>query len=105
MDVVNERAYCLIVASFLDEDDVAVTPTSVTYRLDDVRSGLTIIAATTVNPGDTYLNISVTSAQNRIIDSNLNFERRVLTVEFDYGASKHGTSEYEYSVKNLQKVV
>lgn len=103
MDVVNEKTSCIVTASFLDENELAVTPDSFTYRIDDVLSGTAIVGITVIVPGATTYDIAVTSTQNRIINSRKDLETRLVTVEFNY-SGRHGTAEYRYQVKNLKEI-
>lgn len=104
MDTINERTSCTVTVSFFDEDDVAVTPTSATYRLDDVTSCASILAATVLTGLGTTKAIEINKDQNKIISEAHAYETRRLTIEFTYASTKHGTDEYLYRIKNLYGV-
>jgi len=102
---VNEKSTALLTLSFFDESELAVSPSAVTYRIDDAASGTAILALTTLTgPFSTTKDIVITSAQNAIINNTHSFEMRIVTVEFDYSGGKHATGEYKYMVKNLSGV-
>ena len=100
IDEVNERTSCTVTVAWFDEDDVAVTPQSATYRLDDVTSGTAIVPKTAISGLSTTNDIAITKDQNSIIGTGP-YEMRRLTVEFTYATTKHGTEQYLYRVKNL----
>lgn len=99
-DTINERQTYLVVASFYDEDDAAVTPSAATYRIHDRDSGIIIKAVTSIGSLSTSVTIEVTSAENALIRHDAQ-EVHVLTLEFDYGSSRHGNGEHTWTVKAL----
>lgn len=108
LDTCNERATFTIAVSFLDENSVAVTPDSATYRIDDQASRTNIQSATAISPLSTTVDIIITSDQNYIVRSRKPFEIRTVTVEFDYTSENgpaHGTAQYKYKLINLYGVV
>jgi hypothetical protein len=106
LDSFNERATVVITVAFTDDDGVAVTPDSATYRIDDRASRTNILPATAVGSLASSVDLTITSEQNAIIRSRKPFEIRTMTVEFDYdGSTKHGTAQYEYKLVNLYGVV
>lgn len=105
---VNERSDFPLSVSFLDEDEVAVTPDSATYRIDDVKQRRAIQPATAISPLASTVDLWITSDQNHIIRSRNKYEVRTVTVEYDYtsdAGSKHATAKYEYKLINLHGVV
>lgn len=104
MDTVNERTTWIVNAAFKDENGVAVTPSSGKYSIVDERSGTEILASTAFTPSSASHDFEVTPTQNRILDAKNTFEERKLTLTFVYNATKEGTAEYSWSVKNLDKV-
>lgn len=104
---INERTSLTLTVSFFDEDGVAVTPDSATYRIDSLQGtrGTVVLAATAISPLSTTADLEITSDQNQIIRQRNAFEIKVVTVEFNYGVGKHGTAEYRYKVLNLYGVV
>jgi hypothetical protein len=105
LDEFNERSTCVIRVSFFDEDNVAVTPDTATYRIDDELNRRNIQPATAIGSLSTFADLEITSDQNFIIKPRAKSEIRTVTVEFNYGAGKHGTAQYRYRLLNLYGVV
>lgn len=107
LDEVNERTTLVLTVSFFDEDEVAVTPDTATYRLDSLQGtrGTAVLAATSISPLSTTADLEITSDQNQIIRQRNTYEIKVVTVEFTYDSGKRGTAEYRYKVLNLYGVV
>jgi len=101
---VNERTTLVLTANFIDEDSLPVTPSAATYRIDDEASKISILPVTSFPSLSTSVDIEITSAENRILKERHASETRTVTVEFDYGSGKHGTSAYKYRVMNLYGV-
>ena len=99
--IVNEQTTMLVDVYFWDEDGVAVTPDSATYRLDNAETGSLILAATSMGAMATMKTLNITPAQNAILDASHRFETHVVTVDWTYNTTRHGTDEYRYTVKNL----
>jgi hypothetical protein len=103
-DIVNEKSSWTVTVSFFDETGAPATPTSITYRIDDVRSGMSILASTQLSPVGPVNTIVITPAQNTMRDSTKTYEARRLTIIWLYGGNKQGTAEYLYQIKHLPKV-
>lgn len=103
LDVWNEKSTVMLTVAFKDEDGTAVTPSAATYRIDAITEGHTVLASTSLSGLSTSVSIHITSAQNAAL-SNAPYSERVVTVEYDYGTTKHGTAEYRYKLKNLTGV-
>lgn len=100
---VNERTTLVLLLSFLDEDSVPVVPAKAYYRVDDVLTEAEIVPSTEITGLAATKEVEITSAQNSIL-SDVAYEERIVTVEFTYGASRRGTEEYRFRVKNLYGV-
>ena len=80
----------------------AVTPTSMSYRIDCETTGTAIKAATSLTP-DTSVAVTVTPNENRIITAANIEEVRVMTVQCVYSASTDEIQEqFRWRVKNLE---
>lgn len=101
MDEVNEKSTYVVVLSFKDENGVAVTPSSLTYRLDDEASGEEVIEDTVVTPVTTSYSVVIPSTSNLILNDDKKFEIKILTASFTYDTDKVGTDEHRYRLKNL----
>lgn len=105
---VNERSAFALTVSFFDENAVAVTPTSATYRIDDEANRRNIQLATSFPSLSSSVDLWITSDQNFIIRERQAYEVRTVTVEYDYESENgpaHGTAEYKYKLINLYGVV
>ena len=99
---VNERTTLIVTVAFYDEDDVLVVPSAATYRIDDVASLTSIVPLTNFPSLASQVAITITSAQNAILDSDHEYEVRKLTIQFNYGSpKKHGTDEYLFRIRQL----
>jgi hypothetical protein len=105
LDEFNERSSITVRVSFFDEDNVAVTPDTATYRIDDESNRRNIQPATAIGSLSTFVDLEITGDQNFIIRPRNKSEIRTVTVEFDYGSGKHGTAQYRYNLINLYGVV
>ncbi|HSW37859.1 MAG TPA: hypothetical protein VLL97_00030 [Acidobacteriota bacterium] len=105
MKIINEKSTLVVALSFKDEDGADVVPVSAHYRLDDVASGVSIVARTALTSLAATMDLVVTAAQNAIKNGALATERKRLTVEFTYGIdTKAAVADYVYAVKNLSGV-
>lgn len=104
MEIVSERSTSIVTLTFRDESGALVTPSAGTYRIDDAVSGTEIKSETVFTPAGSSHEITITDAENRILDDARNVEERIVTVTFTYGAGKKGMGEYRYGVKNLAKI-
>jgi hypothetical protein len=103
---VNEKTFCYIPITFLDENKSPVTPTNVTTRIDDVASGTNIRPVTSLVVTSPNVSVLVTSNENRIVndtDEDQVGEIHLLTIECDIPHG-HVTGQHEIYVKNLPKV-
>ena len=105
---INERTAFPLAVSFLDEDSVAVVPTSATYRIDDEASKTAIVPVTNFPSLATSVDLWITSDQNFIVKPRSKFEIRTVTVQYVY-ESENGptpaTAQYKYKLLNLYGVV
>ena len=105
---VNERTAFPLLVSFLDEDSIAVVPTSATYRIDDQVSKTAIVPVTGFPSLATSVDLWITSDQNFIVRPRNRFEIRTVTVQYTYESDNGptaATAEYKYRVNNLYGVV
>ena len=102
MEDVNEKSTYVVTLSFKDENGVAVTPDSSTYRLDDEASGEEIIEDTVVIPTGTTYNAVISSTSNTILNDDKKYEVKVLSASFTYQTTKVGTAEHRYKLLNLK---
>lgn len=96
---INERSTMVVIARFRDRATNAdVTPTNVKYRLDGELGEIT--GWTTATPGTTAT-ITLTAAQNAILNDARALETRTLSVASDYGLAGQFIESFAYQVRNL----
>ena len=90
--------------AYFRSGDAADTPSTVHYRIDNITTNrnkaTSILGWTSATPG-TSVSISITSAQNRILDSSNVWERRQLTVSADKGTSTETRDTAEWKIENI----
>lgn len=98
---VNERSVSEISATFLNTSKVEAAPTSARYRIDDITRGKRQILDWTAiaSPGVTET-ITITAAQNRILSTGVDRERRQVTVEATVSGEPFREA-FEYEIINL----
>jgi hypothetical protein len=104
MEAVNEKQTATLSLSFYNENNQAVTPTEAWYSIIDLKSGTVIKARTEFVPSGTTQNLVITSEENRIIDSENDLEKRLVTIEWNYGTGSKGTDEVKYLIRNLKGI-
>lgn len=99
---VNEASTAYLAVAFYDKAGSLDTPASVSYRIDDVDSGDPVKGDTPIGAASS-IEITLSPADNAMVDSTKRFEMRRVTVEATYGVSDKVQDEYLYKVKNLRK--
>ena len=97
---VNERCQCKLKLTFYDENNVLLIPTTLSYNIKDMYSDTTIKTVTTVSPSTSSYTITITSAENAILDNTLMVEKRKVTAQWYSGTTLVGTADYEYDLVN-----
>ena len=103
MDTVNEGTTYTVTISFLDQDSLPVTPDSAQYRLDDSGTQTQIRDWTSISDLHSSIDVTISSTENKMVNSLEESEVRILTLVFTYGSTLNwtGTSEYRYVLVNL----
>lgn len=104
MERVNEQSTAYVTVSFRDKAGALATPATISYRIDDVETGQEIRDDTAVTPAASSVEITLTPADNTLVNLNRQYEQHVVTVAATYGASDAVRAEYAYEVVNLQQV-
>ena len=100
---VPEKTTAYLTVSFFDKAGAPAVPSSVTYRIDCVTTNAQILADTPLTPAAS-IEITLTPAQNAILNQANAKESKRVTVKASYGASDGLNDEYVYVVKNLAGV-
>lgn len=98
--VVNELSQATFTIIPLDETGLAFTPSNTQYRVDDLVSSNELIAWTAATPS-TSITIVVAASIHAMVDINVEFETKILTVETDFGTASAHVEQHEYQVRNL----
>lgn len=99
-DRISDRSSLTVVARFRDRaTDAEVTPTTVTYRLDNVTSGAEVADWTAATPGTTAS--IVTTPDNNEHKVSLEWQQMRLTVAADRGLSTQYNESFDYWVRDL----
>ncbi len=102
-ELVNQGTTAYLTITFLDKAGVAQAPSSASYRIDCLTSGLEIKDDTSLTPASS-VEVTLSATDNAIkLEANAS-ERRLVTVTATYGTADAAVGEYEYHVKNLRKV-
>lgn len=101
LDSVNEGQTSYIAVEFTDEAGQAVAPTAVSYRVDDLDSGESLLGDTDCPAPAASVTIELAPAVNRVIDDDKGREVHVCTISATYGGGKKITGELRFCVVNL----
>ena len=105
MDIVNEKTSSVVTLTFRSELGTPITPSSVTYKINDLMTGAELLENVTFVPPDNTYDIIITPEINQIVNRDKDFESKVVTLQWTYSldglTQKYGTAEYMYQVKNL----
>lgn len=90
MDVINEQTRRTIYLSFSDETGIPVTPSKITWNLDDPDTGSPIVNNAIVFPTGPTHQLVITAAQNACSALGKDVEtRRVTVIAEDLAATEH----------------
>lgn len=102
-ETVNEGTTAYVTATFRDKAGTLAQPSTVTYRIDCISNRQQVRDDTSATPG-TSVEITLTAADNAVIDSTKPRELRRVTVTGSYGAADAVVEQYDYWVRNLRNV-
>lgn len=101
--VINERTTAYVRIPMIGADGELALPTAVTYRIDDLTTGLEIRPNTVATPATT-VEITLTPEDTRIIGDAYQNQERLITVQAAYGEADMLHDEFTFIVRNLRKV-
>lgn len=104
MQTVNENTTLVIELAFRDENNVPSTPTVLSYSLYNYTASTIVKDASTITVTGSTQDLEISHSYNSILNPDNLQEMMLLTVDFTYDTTKHGTSEYRYLVRNLKKI-
>jgi len=97
----NEGGTGYINADFQDKNKTSQVPTSARYRIDCKTNSVEVLDWTAIANPQSVHEITITSADNAIIDQTQEVETKEITVEATYGAGDVIPGQVAYGVKNL----
>lgn len=107
MKTFNQDQTLFMSLRFKDQNGSAVTPTSLEYVICDVTSDEEVARAS-VTPSDSTIIIQLPAEATEIVDSENDFEIKVLNWYYTYATlvegvagTGNGSGEFYYRVKNL----
>jgi archaellum component FlaG (FlaF/FlaG flagellin family) len=103
-NMLNEKSTGYVTVKFYGKDGVLQSPSSVSYRIDDVMTGTEIKGLTSVIAPSSEIEIILSPADNLIVTPRLSSERHRLTVIATYGANDQLTESIEFTVRNLSAI-
>ncbi len=98
--IINEKSPATIIARPIDRNGVVFLPTTARYRMDALKTRTAVIGWTSLTAAKEML-ITIPSGSNLIENTNSKREKKVVTVETDFGTSTAQTEQIEYWVRNL----
>ncbi len=98
--IVNEGSQATITARPIDKDGVLFLPTTARYRLDALKTQTGTSGWTSLTAAK-EMTITIPATSNLIENTRNKREKKVVTVETDFGTSTAQTEQYEYWVRNL----
>ena len=103
MQTVTEKSTAYLTVSFYDKAGALNVPNTITYRIDDVASGLQVRADTSIGTVASSVEITLTATDNAILNANNRSERRRVTVTASYGVADQVADEFYYEIVSLVK--
>lgn len=100
--MINELTSATLTLTFRDSNGVAAIPSVARYQIDDLSSGITVVEWTDFTPSVSSYDISITGAQNSILNRCNEIEDRRVTVIAYYTDNTQCTLSFKYSIKNLR---
>ena len=97
---IAERSSITVTAYFRNSSNAASAPSTVHYRIDNLTTQTNITGWTSVTPG-VSVDITIKSAENRIIGQSNVRERRQITVSADKGTTTETRDTAEWFVNNI----
>lgn len=103
MLIVNEGSTAILTVDFFDKDGNTAAPDTAQYRIDDVATGSSIRANTSIVASSSSVDVTLTAADNAMVTNSSDTEIHRVTVTASV-AGQPVQNEYDYSVKNLEFV-
>ena len=98
MDVINEQTRRTINLNFADETGAPVTPSKITWNLDDPETGTVIVSNAIIFPTEPTHQLVITAVQNKCTALGKDQEARRVTIL----AEDLAATEYLYHIRRLK---
>ncbi len=103
-DTLNEGSTGWLTVEFKDRLGVLGPPTTASYQIDCLTTGQVVRISTPLSaPGGT-VELMITPSDTVILNATNRIEIKRITVTSQFGVDDAHNEEFEYRVKNLQKV-
>lgn len=103
MKLINEGSTGYLTVSFKDKAGVAAAPSTLTYSLHCLTTGIVLRNNVSLTPG-TSVEITLSTVDNAIQTASNRRETKRVTIKAGYGASDAVNAQYDYEVANLSQV-
>lgn len=100
MLTVTEGTALFLDLSFTDENNLPVTPTTASYRIQS-QSGTEVLAPTAFTPAGPTHTLGIPGVLNAIVAAGFRYEKKLVSVTFTYGSGTSGSGEYVYLVRSM----
>ena len=94
----NEGGTVLVTVTYLDKDKANITPSTVTYRIDDLTNDREVLDTTSVSTPSTENTITITPAQNALYTRSRERELRQVTVKATDSAGAVSKQQFYYTL-------
>jgi hypothetical protein len=99
---INEGQTSYISLAFTDQNGDPLTPTAITYRIDDEASETNLLAETDVLVPASSVEIKIPPEINELVSGDSSTEIRVATIEATYGTDDAVVAEVKWCIRNLR---
>lgn len=101
---VNEGSVAYLTVSFYDKNNVLAAPASATWEVHDKESGTVLLAATSIAPIASQVELTLTPTINTFVDRNNDEETRRVTIKATWGVGNTTNAEVDYNIIDLEWV-
>lgn len=100
----NEKSTGFLIVKFYDENGDPVTPSTIDYTIHDIASGTEVKASTNIGSPAQQIIITLTVADNTLINNDNESEGRLVTVTAGFGGGEAQIQEFDYGIQPLEYV-
>jgi len=100
LSLIDAGSIAYLTTTFLDMDDAAQAPASVTVEVIDGETGTVIREATAETPVASSMVFEITPTENSMLDATKRRERRRIIVRATFGADDAFVDHFDYLIGN-----